>query len=114
MEVSTQGRVEERLARLERQDRWWRAAALGLALVVGVLLTAAFGGQNQLDRGFILPPERPEGIRARAFLLTDRQGKVQGEWTIENGQPVLKLYAANGKVLWFAPPKMSLKPAEAK
>ncbi len=114
MEIRTQGGVEERLARLERQGRWWRAAALSLALVLGVLLTAAFAGQNQFDRGFILPPQRPEGIRARAFLLTDGQGKVQGEWTVERGQPVLKFYGTNGKVLWFAPPRVEMKPAEAK
>jgi cytochrome oxidase Cu insertion factor (SCO1/SenC/PrrC family) len=110
MEISTQGRLEERLARLERQGRWWRAAALSLALVLGVLLTAAFGGQNQFDRGFILPPQRPEGIRARAFLLTDSQGKVQGEWTIEGGQPVLKLYGKDGRVVWYAPPRAEMKP----
>ncbi len=114
MESETQGQWEERLARLEKQERWWRAGALSLALLLGVLLTAAFAGQNQFDRGFILPPQRPEGIRARAFLLTDREGKVQGEWTTEGGQPVLKFYGANGKVLWFAPPRVGMKPVEAK
>lgn len=112
METDARQRLEERLARLEKQGRWWRASALALALVLGVLLTAAFT-QQDFDHGFILPP-RPQGIRARAFLLTDRQGKVHGEWTIEGDQPVLKLYGADGKVLWFAPPRAEFKPAGAK
>jgi hypothetical protein len=102
--------MEERLARLERQGRRWRMAALALLLALAVFLTAAFTWQNQFDRGFILPPQRPEGIRARAFLLTDPNGKVQGEWTIEGGQPVLKLYGKDGRVVWYAPPRAEMKP----
>ena len=113
METGTNARLEERLAHLEKEGRRWRAAALLLALLAGVLLTAAFAGQSQFDRGFILPPQG-EGIRARAFLLTDREGKVQGEWTTEGGQPVLKFYGPSGKVLWLAPPRAGVKPAEAK
>ena len=113
MKTEASERLERRVAHLERQGRWWRAATLLLALIVGVLLTAAFSGQNQFDRGFILPP-RSEGIRARAILLTDREGKVQGEWSIEGGQPLLKFYGPNGKVLWLAPPRPGFKPVEAK
>ena len=113
MEKLAGRQVEECLERLEKQQRRWRAAALTLAVAVGVLLTAAFAGQNEFDRGFILP-HPPEGVRARAFVLTDQSGKVQGEWTMEGGQPVLKFYGPNGKVLWLAPPRTALKPAEAK
>lgn len=104
--------LEGRVARLEKQGERWRAAALALALGLGVLLTAAFTGQD-FDHGFILP-HRPQGIRAPAFVLTDQNGKVHGEWTIEGGQPVLKLYGADGKVLWVAPPRVGFKPAGAK
>ncbi|HLX74001.1 MAG TPA: hypothetical protein VKR26_04660 [Terriglobales bacterium] len=114
MGIGTETQLEQRLERLEKQGRRWRAATLVLGLAVGVLLTAGFSGQNQFDRGFILPPQRPEGIRARAFLLTDKSGKVQGEWSVEGGQPVLKFYGPSGKVLWLAPPKAELKPAQAK
>lgn len=113
MERGMNAQMEERLSRLEKEGRRWRAAALLLALLAGVALTAAFGGQSQFDRGFILPP-KTEGIRAPAFLLTDREGKVQGEWTVEGGQPVLKFYGPSGKVLWLAPPRAQMKPAEAK
>jgi hypothetical protein len=113
MEKLASMNLEERLARLEKQARWWRAGALLLAVILGVFLTAAFAGQNEFDRGFILP-HPPEGVRARAFVLTDQSGKVQGEWTSEGGQPVLKFYGPNGKVLWLAPPRTALKPAEAK
>ena len=113
MENLASANLEERLARLEKDGRRWRAATLLLAAVLGVLITAAFAGQNEFDRGFILP-HPPEGVRARAFVLTDQSGKVQGEWTIEGAQPVLKFYGPNGKVLWLAPPRTALKPAEAK
>jgi hypothetical protein len=105
--------LEDRLRRLEKQGRWWRAATLVLLLGLGVPLTAAFAGQSDFDHGFILPP-RAEGIRAHAFLLTDRDGKVHGEWTMQGDQPVLKLFGADGKVLWFAPPRTGVKPVEAK
>lgn len=104
--------LDMRVARLEREGRRWRAATLVLALVWGVFLTAAFTAQD-FDHGFILPPRSP-GIRARAFLLTDRDGKVHGEWTMQGEQPVLKLYGADGKVLWVAPPRAEFKPAGAK
>ena len=113
MENLSSGQLEERVARLEKAGRRWRAATLLLAVALGVMLTAAFAGQNEFDRGFILP-HPPEGVRARAFVLTDQSGKVHGEWTVEGGQPVLKFYGPNGKVLWFAPPRTGLKPAEAK
>jgi hypothetical protein len=104
MENRANANLEERLARLEKQGRWWRAGTLLLAVILGVFLSAAFAWQNEFDRGFILP-HPPEGVRARAFVLTDQSGKVQGEWTTEGGQPV---------VLWLAPPQTGLKPAEAK
>jgi hypothetical protein len=110
MEIGTNAQLEQRLERLEKQGRRWRAATLVLAMMVGVLLTAAFSGQSQFDRGFILPPQGLDGIRARAFLLTDPSGKVQGEWSIQGGQPVLKFYAPSGKVLWLAPPRPGFKP----
>jgi hypothetical protein len=109
MENPSSGQLEERVARLEKASRRWRAAALMLAVALGVLLTAAFARQNEFDRGFILP-HPPEGVRARAFVLTDQSGKVHGEWTVEGGQPVLKFYGPNGKVLWLAPPRAGLKP----
>jgi hypothetical protein len=112
MQGKTSRCLDERLARLEKQGRRWRAAALLLGLLWAVLLTAAFT-QQDFDRGFILPP-RPSGIRARAFLLTGPDGKVRGEWTLEGEQPVLKLYGADGKVVWFAPPRAQFKPAGAK
>jgi hypothetical protein len=111
MESLASTALEARVGRLEKQARWWRAATLVLLLALGVLLTAAFSWQHEFDRGFILPP-RTEGIRARAFLLTDRDGKVHGEWTMQGEQPVLKLYGANGKVVWFAPPRVGMKPVE--
>ncbi len=104
--------LEIRVARLEKQGRRWQAATLMLALALGVLLTAAFSGQD-FDHGFILPPRSP-GIRARAFLLTDRDGKVHGEWTMQGEQPVLKLYGGDGKVLWVAPPEVKFRPAGEK
>ena len=113
-ETGKAAQLEERLARLESAGRRWRAAALLLAVAVGVLLTAAFAGQSQFDRGFILPPQRPEGIRARSFLLTDQNGKVEGEWTTEGGQPVLKFYGPGGKVVWLAPPRPGFTRVEAK
>jgi hypothetical protein len=98
MERGAGEELEGRVARLEKQARRWRAATLVLALGLGVLLTAAFTGQD-FDHGFILP-HRPQGIRAPAFLLTD--------------QPVLKLYGRDGKVLWVAPPRAEFKPVGAK
>jgi hypothetical protein len=112
MERGAGEELEGRVARLEKQARRWRAATLVLALGLGVLLTAAFTGQD-FDHGFILP-HRPQGIRAPAFLLTDQNGKVHGEWTMQGDQPVLKLYGRDGKVLWVAPPRAEFKPVGAK
>jgi hypothetical protein len=67
MHNTSQETVIERLTRLERACRWWRivgSSAVALFAVVGLM--GAVGRQDV---------EEPQEIRARAFILIDKEGR---------------------------------------
>ena len=67
MTEPTNDAVQQRLARLERASRVWQViGGAAVALLVGVVLIGASGRQDA---------EETAEIRARAFVLVDREGK---------------------------------------
>jgi hypothetical protein len=67
MDDASQTTVIERLTRLERACRWWRVVgSLAVALFAVVGLMGALGRQDM---------EGPQEVRARAFVLVDREGR---------------------------------------
>jgi hypothetical protein len=67
MHDTSQVTVIERLTRLERAYRWWQVVgSTAVALFAVVVLMGALGRQDV---------EGPQEIRARAFVLVDREGK---------------------------------------
>jgi hypothetical protein len=64
---TSQATVIERLTRLERERHWWRVlGSIAVALFAIVGLMGALGRQDV---------EGPQEVRARAFVLVDREGK---------------------------------------
>jgi hypothetical protein len=42
-----------------------------------------------------------EIIRSRSFVLLDAEGRKRGEWMVNpSGQPVLRMYDAEGREIW--------------
>ena len=50
-------------------------------------------------------PERSAAnqLTSQRFTMVDPQGHVRGEIKLENGNPEIVLYAADGQVAWKAP-----------
>ena len=43
----------------------------------------------------------PLMLQSRNFVLLDRAGHKRGEWTIgSNGEPVIRMFRADGRLLW--------------
>ena len=84
--------TEERLARLERQNRWMKAAGAVLVLVfVGVLLAGA--GQDK-DKPKVL-----DEVRAKAFVVVDKDGKDRASLSCQkDGASFLGMRDQDGKV----------------
>ena len=92
--------TSDRLTRLERDSRRWRAAALLLAIGLGLCF---FLGQAK--------PE-PSEVKGTKFVLVDEQGMPRGTLAMENGGPALVLTDSRGKgVIRLQVPKVPDKAA---
>ncbi len=81
--------VEERLERLERQNKWMkRIGAVGVAFVAAVLLM----GQGKASQPVKV-------VVAEKFVLTDSDGKTCGEWGTDRGLVRLLLRDQEGHEL---------------
>jgi hypothetical protein len=86
--------MTHRVAKLERENRFWKFGAVLAILVLAVSLAAGVRAQ---ERGNFL---RAGTVEAEHFILSNLNGKAMGRITIENGRPVMELYDSNGKVIF--------------
>ncbi len=93
--------LANRIAKLERQNRFWKIGGVLAALALGSLL--AIGVRAQESRR---PTQRANLIEAGAFVLTDASGVTKGEFSTKDGNPILELYGPTGKVIWSTNPRM--------
>jgi hypothetical protein len=92
--------ISDRLARLERESRRSRTAAMFLAISLGLCL---FLGQAK---------PAPTEVKAAKFVLVDDQGISRGTLTMENGGPAFVLTDSKGKgVIRLQVPKVPDKAA---
>ena len=116
MEELSRDVVADRLARLERGMRRWRAIgsiawlllAAALALNTSLLLRAMGPAEADLeaadeDGEEPAVTERDE-VRARAFVLVDPDGHPRAALAFRpDGSPALAFTGADGRVIWAAP-----------
>jgi hypothetical protein len=88
--------VEERIARLEQQNRRMKVA-------VSVIVVAVLGGV--LVAGPLLPrqanaqtPSAPRIVEANEFRLLDESGRVRGRFAVDKDGPGLAFGDENGKL----------------
>ena len=84
--TNEQGAIEERLGKLERQNRRMKLAGLGAVVIAG-----AFALMGQAGR------VHPSTITATGFVLVDAQGRERAKLEMYKGVPMLILYDAKGK-----------------
>ena len=85
-----------RVARLERQNLFWKIA-------VAVMLLAAVFSHPAKVAAQMDPTVRAENttVEARAFLLRDSAGHMRGKMTVDGDRhPLLEFYDADGRVIW--------------
>ena len=63
-----------------------------LAFVLAVALGLFVGSYAQAPG--------PEVIRGRSFVLLDGEGHKRGEWVVDNGRGVLRMFDAKGTLIW--------------
>jgi hypothetical protein len=93
-ELSLEGLVD-RIAKLERQNRFWRIGGVLAALLFVCSLAVGVRAQQNGDL------ERPvKSLEAQAFVLKDADGTTRGVFTVSKGVPKLELFGANGRISW--------------
>jgi len=80
--------IEQRLGKLERQNRRMKLAGVGALVIAGAFLLM---GQARAPRTL------PE-VRARDFILEDAQGRERANLTVASAGPGLVLYGEDGKL----------------
>jgi hypothetical protein len=78
--------TEQRLARLERENRWTKGIAVALALALGVVLFVSAGQEQEKDKPKVL-----DQVRAKRFLAVDESGVERGVFEANNGGATLIL-----------------------
>jgi len=82
------GTIEQRLEKLERQNRRMKLAGVGaLVIAAAFLLMGQASGTRTQDE-----------VRARSFVLVDAQGKQRATLDMYTDQPRLALSDTNGKI----------------
>jgi hypothetical protein len=96
--------LANRIAKLERQNRFWKIGGMLAALALAALATIGVRAQE-----WPRPMERAKVIEAGAFVLTDANGVTKGEFSVKDGNPILQLYGPTGKVIWSTNPRMVIQ-----
>jgi hypothetical protein len=88
--------IEERIARLERTNRWWRWAAIALAflLVVNLCCTPSDTGKTASAQS-LDPNVIHDKIRAKRIEIVDEKGQLQGSCFTVDGEAKLVLWGEN-------------------
>jgi hypothetical protein len=85
--------TDQRLERLERQNRWMKAAVASMAVVLAVVLLVAAGQDREKDKPKVL-----EEVRAKKFVVSDSLGHEHGKLYFDDATPpgyvALDLHAA--------------------
>lgn len=98
-----------RMARLERQSRFWKIAGVLMLLATVLSLKGNVGAQQSgasaqtprmnVEYGQRAP--KPPTVEAQTFLLKDSAGNMRGKMTVDGDRhPLLEFYDLDGKVIW--------------
>jgi len=97
--------LTNRIAKLERQNRFWKIGGALAAVALASLLAVGVRAQQEWPR----PTQRAKLIEAQDFVLTDADGVTKGEFSTKDGNPILELYGPTGKVIWSTNPRIVIQ-----
>ena len=87
-------RLEKKLARLKRRDRWLPAVIL---LAAGAWIAFAGFGRMTSKAGALTEAQGHKTVRANAFILLDKNDKERASLAMTKMGPALTLYDEKGK-----------------
>lgn len=93
--------LTRRVAKLERQNRFWRFGGLLAVAALAFSLTAEVRAQQGRKEA----PLRAESVEAQHFVLIDQNGKTLGELVVSPRGGSLNLYGPDGKVIFSTTPR---------
>lgn len=91
-----------RIARLERQNRFWKLGGLLALVMLALSLVAGLRAQETQAQMLL----RGRTVEAQRFLLKGADGRVLGEWSSTMGGGAIALYSPDGKVIWSSAPRI--------
>lgn len=97
--------LADRIAKLERQNRFWKIGGVLATLTLAALLAVGVRAQQEWPRS----TQRAKVVESEAFVLTDASGVIKGEFSTKDGSPALQLYGPTGKVIWSTNPRMVIQ-----
>jgi hypothetical protein len=98
-----------RMARLERQSRFWKIAGVLMLLATVFSLTGSIGAQQSGANAptprwiaeYGQPASKLPTVEAQTFLLKDSAGYTRGKMTVDGDRhPLLEFYDLEGNVIW--------------
>ena len=98
-----------RVAKLEKQSRFWKIVGVLVLLATVVSLTSKVGRQQtganaprpQVNVDYVQRASKPPTVEAQTFLLKDSAGYMRGKMTVAGDRhPLLEFYDLDGKVIW--------------
>jgi hypothetical protein len=93
---------------MKRKDYWLIVFLLILAGLVGGSITSWLLQSSSAIAQQKKQPERV--IKAQAFYLVDKEGKIRASLDLLGGNPRLELIDKDGKIIWSAPSEARLAP----
>lgn len=94
-----------RIAKLERQNRFFKWGGLLAVVVLALVLGAGLRAQEMQTPS----PYRGNTIEAQRFLLKNSSGRILGEWAATPDGGALALYSPDGKVIWSSEPRIHIQ-----
>ena len=99
-----------RMARLERQSRFWKISGLLMLLAAVFSLAGNVGAQQSGANArkpytsydaVLSPSSSTTTVEAQTFLLKDSAGYMRGKMTVDGDRhPMPEFYDLDGKVIW--------------
>lgn len=94
--------LTNRIAKIERQNRFWKFGAIFVLLMLACSLVTAVRAEQDTKPALL----RADTVEAQHFLLKNADGTTVGIWSTKDGNGNLTVYSATGKLTSSTEPRV--------